>query len=258
MKTGWIWTALALAILSTGFAQERVPISAPMQDAAGQHHQRGVEFHLKRCLDQASQEYASALEIEPPREATAAQIALARRFLPRLFTTRSEPFRLRDFAVILHPSRRLMAYHLFWEDDIDFPEDNDPCDHELLWVEYAEDQKTITGDQHVLSRTHSARRQPRRSRKPRPTEDDRASTSNGGSMDPCCWDGRSSRLLRTATTPRRNSTRWTGRLLCWTTIGELMRSFRRKVAAFWTIHLGRAGPGSSLEPGRISQTFPFR
>ena len=72
MKTGWIWTALALAILSTGFAQQRVPISAPMQDAAGQHHQRGVEFHLKRCLDQASQEYASALEIEPPREATAA------------------------------------------------------------------------------------------------------------------------------------------------------------------------------------------
>ena len=37
-----------------------------------------------------------------------------------------------------------MAYHLFWEDDIDFPEDNDPCDHELLWVEYAEDEKTIT------------------------------------------------------------------------------------------------------------------
>jgi hypothetical protein len=38
----------------------------------------------------------------------------------------------------------LLAYHLFWEDDIDFPEDNDPCDHELLWVEYAEDQKTIS------------------------------------------------------------------------------------------------------------------
>ena len=29
MKTGWIWTALALAILSTGFAQQRAPISAP-------------------------------------------------------------------------------------------------------------------------------------------------------------------------------------------------------------------------------------
>jgi hypothetical protein len=145
MKSCWIWTTFALAILSTGFAQQRVPISAPVQDAAGQHHQRGVEFHLKRCLDQASQEYAAALEIEPPREATAAQISLARRFLPRLFTTRSEPFRLWDFAVILHPNRRLVAYHLFWEDDIDFPEDNDPCDHELLWVEYAEDQKTITG-----------------------------------------------------------------------------------------------------------------
>ena len=145
MKTGWIWTAVVLAILSTGFAQQRAPISTPVQDAAGQHHQRGVEFHVKRCLDQASQEYASALEIDPPKEVTAAQMALARRFLPRLFTTRSEPFRLKDFAVILHPSRRLVAYHLFWEDDIDFPEDNDPCDHELLWVEYAEDQKTIAG-----------------------------------------------------------------------------------------------------------------
>jgi hypothetical protein len=23
-----------------------------------------------------------------------------------------------------------------WEDDIDFPDDNDPCDHELIWVTY--------------------------------------------------------------------------------------------------------------------------
>ena len=30
----------------------------------------------------------------------------------------------------MHPQRRLIAYHFFWEDDIDFPEDNDPCDHE--------------------------------------------------------------------------------------------------------------------------------
>ena len=85
------------------------------------------------------------MKLDPPAEATGEQTVLARRFLPRLFTTPSEPFRLLDFAVILHPSRRLVAYHLFWEDDIDFPEDNDPCDHEVLWVEYAEDQKTLTG-----------------------------------------------------------------------------------------------------------------
>jgi glycerophosphoryl diester phosphodiesterase len=30
----------------------------------------------------------------------------------------------------------MIADHFFWEDDIDFPEDNDPCDHELVWVRY--------------------------------------------------------------------------------------------------------------------------
>jgi hypothetical protein len=145
MKNVGIWTAATLTILSAGFSQQRVPVSATAQDAASQHHQRGVEFHTKRCLDEASQEYAATLKLDPPAEATPEQTALARRFLPRLFATPSEPFRLQDLAVILHPSRRLVAYHLFWEDDIDFPEDNDPCDHEVLWVEYSEEHKTITG-----------------------------------------------------------------------------------------------------------------
>ena len=145
MNNRRVWTTIALASLSTGFLPQRAPNPARALDAAGEHHRRGVEFHIKRCLDEASQEYAAALKLDPPAEATAEQTALARHFLPRLFTTTSEPFRLQDFAVILHPSRRLIAYHLFWEDDIDFPEDNDPCDHEVLWVEYAEDQKTIAG-----------------------------------------------------------------------------------------------------------------
>jgi hypothetical protein len=145
MKNSRVWTTIALAALSTGFLLQRAPNPARAPDAAGEHHRRGVEFHIKRCLDEASQEYAAALKLDPPVEATPEQMALARRFLPRLLTTPSEPFRLQDFAVILHPSRRLIAYHLFWEDDIDFPEDNDPCDHEVLWVEYAEDQKTIAG-----------------------------------------------------------------------------------------------------------------
>ena len=145
MKKGCIWLTIALAVVAAGFTQYLAQASSPALDAAGKHHQRGVEFHIKRCLDEASQEYAAALKLDPPTEATAEQTALARHFLPRLFTTPSEPFRLKDFAVIIHPSRRLIAYHLFWEDDIDFPEDNDPCDHELLWVEYSEDHKTITG-----------------------------------------------------------------------------------------------------------------
>jgi hypothetical protein len=145
MKKGWIWITVAVAAVAASFTQYSAPASGAAQDAAQRHHERGVQFHIKRCLDEASQEYAAALKLDPPAEATAEQTALARRFLPRLFTTPSEPFRLQDFAVILHPSRRLVAYHLFWEDDIDFPEDNDPCDHEVLWVEYAEDHKTITG-----------------------------------------------------------------------------------------------------------------
>lgn len=143
MKTGLTWTTLVLALISVGFSQYRVPAAGPSQGAVERHHQRGVEFHIKRCLDEASQQYAAALKLDPPAEPTPEQTALARRFLPRLFTIASEPFRLQDFTVILHPSRRLIAYHLFWEDDIDFPEDNDPCDHEVLWVEYAEDHKTL-------------------------------------------------------------------------------------------------------------------
>jgi hypothetical protein len=145
MRKRCVWAIAVLAVSSSGFLQYRAPTSSPARDAAGGHHQRGVEFHLKRCLDEASQEYAAALKLDPPAVATAEQLALAKRFLPRLYTTPSEPFRLQDFAVILHPTRRLIAYHLFWEDDIDFPEDNDPCDHEVAWVEYGDDQMTITG-----------------------------------------------------------------------------------------------------------------
>jgi hypothetical protein len=110
---------------------------------AAQHHQRGVEYHLRRCLDEASREYARALELEPPRDPTADQLVLARRFLPRVYTTPAEFFSLTDFAVIMHPDRPIIAYHFFWEDDIDFPEDNDPCDHELMWVQYSPDGHAI-------------------------------------------------------------------------------------------------------------------
>jgi hypothetical protein len=103
----------------------------------------GVAYHLRRCLDDASREYARALELDPPRDLTESEWQLARRFAPRLYATASEFFSLKDFAVILHPTSRLIAYHFFWEDDIDFPEDNDPCDHELMWVQYAPDRLSI-------------------------------------------------------------------------------------------------------------------
>lgn len=112
-------------------------------DSAETHHKRGVEFHNRRCLDDASREYARALELDPPRNLTAQEWQTVRRFAPRIYTTPTEFFPLKDFAVILHPSARQIAYHLFWEDDIDFPEDNDPADHELMWVQYSADGKSI-------------------------------------------------------------------------------------------------------------------
>ncbi len=123
-----------------GVAQREAPRIAETAEA---HHHRGVEHHLRRSLDDASREYAQALKLDPPRDLTIAEWTLARRFAPRIFVTPTEFFPLKDFAVILHPTERLIAYHLFWEDDIDFPEDNDPCDHELIWVQYSQDKTSI-------------------------------------------------------------------------------------------------------------------
>jgi hypothetical protein len=110
---------------------------------AAAHHERGVEQHLRRQLDDASREYARALALEPPVEPTARQAAIVTRFAPRLHLVASEPFGLKDVAAIVHPTLRIVAYHLFWDDDIDFPEDNDPCDHEVMWVQYGADERTL-------------------------------------------------------------------------------------------------------------------
>ena len=117
--------------------------SQRVEETAEFHHQLGVAYHLRRCLDDASREYARTLELDPPRNLNDEEWKLARRFAPRIYVTGSEFFPLKDFAVVIHPTERLIAYHFFWEDDIDFPEDNDPCDHELMWVRYSSDQMTI-------------------------------------------------------------------------------------------------------------------
>src|SRR5215475_14666947 len=103
---------LLFAIFHPGWA-----LHIPARDTAEIHHQRGVEYHSKRCLDEASREYARALELDPPRELTAEEWKLARKFAPRIFTTATEFFPLKDFAVIIHPTERQIAYHFFWEDD---------------------------------------------------------------------------------------------------------------------------------------------
>lgn len=94
----------------------------------------GMTAHGKRSLQEASAAYSEALKLAPSRDANAAERALALRVAPIVFATPREPFQLKDAAAILHPNGEWIAYHLFWEDDIDFPDDNDPCDHEVVWV----------------------------------------------------------------------------------------------------------------------------
>ncbi len=130
-------------LTATSLVAYRFLPSEAQQSEAAAHNQRGFDFHSRRCLDDASREYAEVLKLDPPRELTAEEWALVRRFAPRAFTTPTEFFGLKDFAAILHPTERLIAYHFFWEDDIDFPEDNDPCDHEVVWIQFSADRKNI-------------------------------------------------------------------------------------------------------------------
>ncbi len=98
---------------------------------------RAIAFHTPwRRLGEASADYARLLELDPPSRPSKAQEDRMLRLAPLLETLPEEPFPLRDVVAIHHPTRALIAYHLFWADDIDFPEDNDPTDHEVLWVSY--------------------------------------------------------------------------------------------------------------------------
>lgn len=92
--------------------------------------------HAKRDLGTASALYTRLLAAEPPLPATDEQRVLVQRFAPRLHLVAREFFPLKDIVAVVHPDRPLIAYHLFWDDDLGFPSDNDPCDHEVVWVEF--------------------------------------------------------------------------------------------------------------------------
>jgi hypothetical protein len=108
-------------------------------DSPAEHHEKAVDLHLQHRLEEAKAEYAKTLALDPPREPSAEQRHLAERFAPRIFVTATEPFGLKNFAAVIHPDAPLIAYHFFWDDDIDFPDDDEPCDHELVWVRYTND-----------------------------------------------------------------------------------------------------------------------
>jgi hypothetical protein len=121
-----LFVAFLLAALSTLRAAE---------DLAALNAQ-GFAAHLKRNLGDSTPLYKQLLQLDPPRTPTAEQRALVLRFAPRLHNVPHEFFPLKDIAAIIHPEKPVIGYHLFWEDDLGFPSDNDPCDHEVVWVEY--------------------------------------------------------------------------------------------------------------------------
>ena len=100
--------------------------------------------HDRRCLNEASGFYREALNADRPLEPTAEQRELVLRLAPRLYNVPGEYFPLKDVVVIIHPDKPVIGYHLFWDDDIDFPADNEPADHEIVWVEYDPSTHAVT------------------------------------------------------------------------------------------------------------------
>ena len=105
----------------------------------------GYAYHLMRRLMEASIEYEKVLKLDPPRLATEAELKLVSKYAPRLFTNPKEFFKLKDLVAIINPKQPIIAYNLFWEDDIDYPGDNDPSDHEIVWIEFNQKNGKVTG-----------------------------------------------------------------------------------------------------------------
>lgn len=63
---------------------------------------------------------------------------LARRLAPVLYLQRDETFPLERVVAVLHPARRVIAYHLLWRDDVhgSWIPFTVPTDQEVLWVGY--------------------------------------------------------------------------------------------------------------------------
>ena len=123
--------------------RSEIVIVSPRKSDLPHIYAQAMELHRKRRLDEASALYKTVLRVEKPKMPTDEQVSLARRFVPRVCTTRREPFALKDLVVVIHPDKaeRLVSYHLIWEDDIDYLADNDPSDHEIVWIKYSRDMR---------------------------------------------------------------------------------------------------------------------
>ena len=130
-------------VVSSKYLRSNLEIVSPRKSDAPHIYSQAMELHRQHRLHEASTLYSTVLRLEKPGKPSEEQVDLARRFLPRVCTTKREPFDLKDFVVLIHPNqtKRLLGYHLIWEDDIDFLTDNDPADHEIVWVKYSKDLK---------------------------------------------------------------------------------------------------------------------
>jgi len=109
------------------------------------HYRLGYAYHLMRRLMEASSEYEITLKLDPPHMASEDDLKLVKKYAPRLFVNPKEFFKLKDLVAVIHPKQPIIAYNLFWEDDIDYPGDNDPSDHEVAWIEFNKSKGKVTG-----------------------------------------------------------------------------------------------------------------
>ncbi len=145
MRPAVLTMLCAVAPLAAQRATQWMPPCACDSAEARKAAVEGADAHRTRRLDDASAAYARALKAAPSRDPSPAEMALVKRFAPRVLVHPRDPFPLMDAAAVLHPTRPWIAYHFFWEDDIDFPDDNDPCDHELMWVRLDEKRDKVEG-----------------------------------------------------------------------------------------------------------------
>ncbi len=70
--------------------------------------------------------------------ATDSASVLARRLAPVLYLQRDETFPLERVVAVVHPARRVIAYHLLWRDDVHgaWIPFTVPTDEEVIWVGY--------------------------------------------------------------------------------------------------------------------------
>jgi hypothetical protein len=104
-----------------------------------------AEFlHLDGHVRKAGEQYRKVLEMDPLLPLTEMEERLIQKFCPILLINPKECFPLKDVVAVHHPAKPVIGYHLFWEDDYDFPDDYEPCDHEEVWIEYDPKTEVVT------------------------------------------------------------------------------------------------------------------